>query len=404
MVRLYIIVHFFEIVNNKLYFKKCLQLLVFFRFINCYENFQKIYSNSIDKFLCFSNYIFALSVNVNILEGEPATMRSVTWLQNPALGKVCRLMCVRSDGTTDYADVAVEKGFNLFSWHAKGWNILYCSLAELSHTGFGGMPILYPAPNRTRNGRYRWGGEDYAFRKKGEARTIHGLVYDEPWRIMDVRENECAVTGRIDFTPGSELFDVFPFEHTLEVTYQLDENALSMRFVVENTGARSFPFGLGIHTYFWKENGAATICVPTEERFESDDEHFPHAVVPVSGTYDLRQPVQVDALNLDDVYTNLGGKTAQLRFPSAGKRLLITGTEAFANAVVFTPKQEPYFCYENQTCMTNAFNAETVGLADRSGLLVVQPGERKAGAVRFLAQDAALSSKKQKALSAARPL
>ena len=53
----------------------------------------------------------------------------------------------------------------------------------------------------------------------------------------------------------------------------------------------------------------------------------------------------------------------------------IFGSDCFRNAVIFTPKTRPGFCFEPQTCATNYMNLHAQGLVDESGLLVLPAGK-----------------------------
>ncbi len=301
------------------------------------------------------------------------------------LGKVFKMECQKDGRIAGEALLATEKGFNLFHWRVQGFPVLYCSKKELAETGFGGMPVLYPAPNRTENGKFTFDGRTYQLKKNGSVREIHGLVYDEPWQVEDANctDSFCQITGKIEFKEGSPLFASFPFEHTLQITYRLTADSLSMSYRVESRSDRPFPFGLGVHTFFTEAEPDTMLRVPAGRRFFSDSCHFPHGIGEVDGSYDLREPVRVKALDLDDVYTDLGGKTSEIIYPAHQKKLCLSGSDAFRNAVVFTPPGEPFFCYENQTCMTNALNSQKLGLCEESGLIVLEPGASCSGSLLF---------------------
>ena len=305
----------------------------------------------------------------------------------PYLGDIYQMSCLQDNELVSQASLAPDFGFNLFSWQWRGVPIFYCPEKELSQTGFGGVPVLYPAPNRTKNGKFRFEDRDYQLVKNGVVREIHGLVYDEPWQLDECCQEACSVSGYIDFKPGTQLYQTFPFAHRLRVTYTLKENSLLMRFEVESQSDKNFPLGLGIHTYFCKSDPRITISVPADQRFLSDADRFPQKVILVEGDYDLRSPVPVSRLALDDVYTGLGEKSCVIDYPSTGRRLSIYGSKVFQNAVVFTPKDAPFFCYENQTCMTNAFHGEETGLLAQSGLVILKPGETCSGEVRFCLEE-----------------
>ena len=75
-----------------------------------------------------------------------------------------------------------DAGANVYSFRFGDVELLR-SPAELKGlaTGGGGIPILYPTPNRVRGGRFTFEGRDFVFRDDGQ-NSIHGLVLRAPWR------------------------------------------------------------------------------------------------------------------------------------------------------------------------------------------------------------------------------
>ena len=102
--------------------------------------------------------------------------------------------------------------------------------------------------------------------------------------------------------------------------------------------------------------------------------------------YDLREPVPVDYLKLDHVYTQLNKTSPSIvDYKSLALQLHISATDDFTHVVIFTPRQLPTFCIEYQTCSTDAINLHHQGTALREAahLLEVQPGATFSGTLRY---------------------
>src|SRR5437660_1775094 len=80
-------------------------------------------------------------------------------------------------------------GFNAYRWQVDGQELLYRSpqfFAENRPTR-SGFPILYPFPNRIRDGIFTWDGKTYHLPITDPAKknAIHGFVFRRAWRVID---------------------------------------------------------------------------------------------------------------------------------------------------------------------------------------------------------------------------
>ena len=166
-----------------------------------------------------------------------------------------------------------------------------------------GIPILFPFPNRLRDGAFMFRGQRYVVHP-----NRHGFVRDKAWRVLDTGASDCAgawITSRVETAQyAAAILPQFPFPFRLDVTYRLREAVLSMETVVHNTGAHDMPMGFGIHPYF-RCPMQGTLCIPARQRWELEDSLPTGKCLAVDGAYDLRQPRDVTSLVLDDIYTDL---------------------------------------------------------------------------------------------------
>ena len=68
-----------------------------------------------------------------------------------------------------------------------------------------GMPILFPYPNRVRDGQYRFRGKDYRLPITLGPNAIHGFALDAPWDVVEHKATatEASVTGRYQISKHS---------------------------------------------------------------------------------------------------------------------------------------------------------------------------------------------------------
>jgi aldose 1-epimerase len=285
--------------------------------------------------------------------------------------------------------VCPEAGANLYSMILGETEILHAPADAKALRGGGtGTPILYPTPNRVRNGRFAFDGREYKFSDDGKT-TIHGLVLKAPWKAEPPKADDDGVTLRtwFDFEPGVPAYERFPLKHRLGVDYRLTARAVRITFTVDNRDDRKVPFGFALHPYFrvLGPREQTFLRVPAQSRFETTPDLLPTGTLqPLEGaSFDLRTLRPLSELALDDVYWGVKPEAAPgYEAREAGLRVDLPGSEHFTHMVVYTPKGRPFFCMENQTCSTDAHNLHEKGLKE-SHLLVVDPGQSMSGWVEY---------------------
>lgn len=295
-----------------------------------------------------------------------------------------------------------DDGMNLEAWivPSHGSNLCRLSIGGKTIIGFKpelllgdqetGTLVLYPTPNRVRNGVFRYQGRDYPQIKRGNKVVEHGLVRTEAWRYGEagVEEDSCSVRTWIEFDPSSPLFDAFPFVHRLELQFRLMRDGMQVAYTIQNQDDKEIPFGFGLHPYFMKLSGdeGTSVVLPARYVMESTPDLLPTGrLIDVDQTpYDLRREVKVGALDLDHVFTGTPhGEFASVHYSSLGLRVILQATSDFSHLVLYTPRGQPDFCLENQTCSTDAHNLYERGFQVESGLKFVPAGQSHTGYVKY---------------------
>lgn len=291
------------------------------------------------------------------------------------------------------AEVAPGLGNNCFSFRVGGRDVIEpIPFAEfLKKPTSYGNPILFPFPNRIRDGRFTFRGEQFEVNP-----PRHGFVRDKPWRVESSGASDADgawLTSSFDAEdyPG-EILAQFPFPFRLEVTYRLRDGVLQMETVARNKGDRPMPVGFGIHPYFRKP-GAGTLTVPAAKRWELSESLPTGKLLDLEASYDLRRPADVNSLTLDDIYTGVEPDDDGLA------RGVIGDTEGRTETVVeFSPREFPHVvvytppaprravCVEPNTCPTDAFNLQERGV--ESNVLALGAGESASFNIRFYTRPA----------------
>lgn len=278
------------------------------------------------------------------------------------------------------AEIAPALGNNCFAFRTRGQDVL----EPVSFTDFRqkptsyGIPVLFPFPNRIREGRFTFQGQSYTVNP-----PRHGFVRDRAWSVVAQGASAEAgawLTSRFDARAyPEEILTQFPFPFRLEITYRLRDARLEIEASAQNTGERDMPAGYGIHPYF-RRPARGTLTVPASARLELADSLPTGRLLEANGDYDLRHAADLDALKLDDIYTSIETDDAEGRarcalvdVENSLQTIIEFSREQFPYVVVYTPPSpRRAICVEPNTCPTDAFNLHARGV--ECNLLTLAPG------------------------------
>jgi aldose 1-epimerase len=312
---------------------------------------------------------------------------------------------VLEDGAGGKAEVWPALGFNCFHWSAvRGGTTLDLLYADPALFANGrptrsGIPVLFPFPNRIRDGRFTWEGQTYQLPLNDPAskNAIHGFACRRRWRVLDSDGDASSAWVTAAFRglqDAPDCRDLWPADYEIRLTIRLGPGSLRLEAEVTNPDRVPLPFGLGYHPYFrlpFVPGERAEEClveVPAREYWVLEESLPTGACEPVDAARDLNRPRRYGELKLDDVLTGLptGPATAGLceraliqGAPGATLRLLASAD--FREAVVFTPPHREAFAAEPYTCTTDAINLQQRGVD--AGLRVLAPGGTWSGVVEM---------------------
>jgi aldose 1-epimerase len=328
--------------------------------------------------------------------------------QRPAPGGLDGTVYVLHDDAGSRAEIWPAKGFNCYRWQTavagQAVEVLY---ADPEFFGAGkptrtGVPILFPFPNRIRDGSFTWEGKAYQLPLNDPSgkNAIHGFPCRKPWRVVGqgADADSAWVTGEFaGAADAPEARDLWPADYRLRITYRLRGAVLRVEAEVTNPDRVSLPFGLGYHPYFrvplvagdaptnyWVESSA-------REMWELEDGVPTGKRVPPLAAKDLTQGKRFTDLTLDDLFTDLETPAsaapgnlcwrAGLRQSEKDIEVQLLTSPSFRELVLFTPPHRQAVAIEPYTCATDAMNMQQRGID--AGLLVLQPGASWKGVVEF---------------------
>jgi aldose 1-epimerase len=293
------------------------------------------------------------------------------------------------------AELLPGLGCNCIRWQVGSRDLLYSPpLDELAERPTrGGIPILFPFPNRIRDGHFVWDGHSYQLPKNDSAKqnAIHGFSPRAPWRPIDRGTTATDAWLRAEFQISADARDcrnLWPADARLALTIRLSRSALRYEAAVENPDAKPLPFGLGYHPYF-AVTPDCRVQTPARARWELIDGLPIGRRLPLEGAFDLREPRPVGELTLDDVYTDFPDtppgadglvERGRVEYPGIGA-LRVRTSPAFRELVLFTPPHRKAVCLEPYTCPTDAIHLKE---REDVGWRVLPPGGRWEGMVEYV--------------------
>ena len=278
----------------------------------------------------------------------------------------------------------------------------------------GGNPILFPFPNRVRDGVYAFESQTYHMDKlmatgwdRGAGQAIHGLVGDKAWTVTEAFADDGAAVlhSVLQLDAFPDIVEQYPFPCLLEVRYTLRDGQLTMHITVQNTGDKTLPMGFGIHPWFptrlrpgtrlpadlakitMEQRAGSLVHVPAEAIWELKDLMPTGNVLPVEGgPYDLRAFAPLADHFFDDVFTRVrrradGWSEGGLRDPDTGLEMYLAADDKFREWVLYAPLNAPVIALEPYTCATDAVNLHSKSID--AGLIALPPGESWTGEIRF---------------------
>lgn len=215
--------------------------------------------------------------------------------------------------------------------------------------------LLFPFPNRLRDGRYRWLGKEYAFavNERLTNTAIHGFVWKEafaPTRI-ELTDEHAEIACRLNYDGNCEAY---PFPFTLEIAYSMTYRGLfGVNVWMKSHHTEYIPIGFGWHPYF--RRGDCSLKLPPCSRELLDERMLPTLKQEPYRAFEHLQPL--DQTVLDDCFRVAENLTLyDLRLK--GERHTVTlslSRTLFPFFQIFRPPHRQSIAVEPMTCLANAF-------------------------------------------------
>lgn len=292
-------------------------------------------------------------------------------------------------------------GFGLFSKHTlinaatgDAFSIVPEAGAALQSLMFGGVEVidgdqthqeadfnkwskgrlLFPFPNRLRDGAYEWAGQSYQFKLNDPdtGNALHGFGLD---RAFEVEHVECTDSSALmrcvyEYTGDNAAY---PFSFIFKVSYTWSEHAFTLELSCLNTSGEAMPWGFGWHPYFKLADKVdeMSLQLPPLEWVGIDERMIPTGKRYAYDEFESLRAIR--ATVLDNCFAVLDEAGPKLNVYLAGSRGRLrywqeVGTGKFPFIQLFTPPHRTSLAVEPMSCNIDAFH-------NGEGLLRVEAGQ-----------------------------
>jgi len=271
-------------------------------------------------------------------------------------------------------------GGNLLGLSIAGENIIdgYQTPEDLTAFKSSKSAVLFPYPNRLRDGQYQFEGQTFQFElsEPKNHNAIHGIGRQAKMEVKEATTGAdfASLTCRYESDGKSEIA-AYPFAFAFEIQFKISEpNTFEVSLGFENKSETKLPVGLGWHPYFSFGTAIdeAQLTLPPCQFIEVDERLLPTGKKYDYDYFSTAKTIGKTALDNGFLLLNNENKRAEVSLNVKDKTLRYwqeIGEGKFNFLQVYIPPHRTAIAIEPMTCNIDAFN-------NQEGLVVLNPSEK----------------------------
>ena len=251
--------------------------------------------------------------------------------------------------------IITSVGHMAYEMKVKGQNILRFTLPSIEDlkakpAGMHGIPFMGPWANRLDEQAFYANGKRYAFDMQlgnvNGAIPIHGfMTRTDQWQVIEVKQDGKAawVTSRLETHRQPLWMKQWPFAHTIDMTYRLQDGVLEVLTKVTNLAVEPMPVSIGYHPFYQLTDSPReewTVTVPARTRWLLQHQKVPTGQTESTDKFFPGFKGTLKDYNLDDVFSDLV-RDAQGRatYSVKGRKQQIDITQGpnYKSLVIYSP-------------------------------------------------------------------
>lgn len=251
----------------------------------------------------------------------------------------------------------------------------YDKVEDMCNNDWGKNIVLFPFPNRLKDGQYTFEGKSYQFpiNDNGTNNALHGFGMFTKMNVKEIKIEENFVSVTCLYNDLGQN-PAYPFPFSFEIKYTINnDNEFNVQMKVVNTGLTNLPMGFGWHPYFKFGDKIEEVQLqfPSCHKIEIDDRMIPTGERTVYDNFAKLSPIgdtvldNCFAMNSDEPKVELILSMEDTRIHYWQE----LGKGKFNYLQLFTPPYRSCIAVEPMTCNIDAFN-------NGDGLIVLTPNEK----------------------------
>ena len=239
-------------------------------------------------------------------------------------------------------ELAPQAGGSIARFRHGAADLLRPMAQEAMASGHGNEAACYPLvpfSNRIANGRLVFDGQEFKLEANwpGVRHPMHGEGWARAWDVARHDGQSADLVHEHDGRRG------WPFRYRAQLSFRLDERALTVTMAIENLENRTAPAGMGLHPFLTRDDDSE-LEFRAAAVWLGDAEVLPTERVAVPTDWDYSRSRKIGS-GLDNCFEGWDGR-AIITWPGRGLGLELQAAPPFHHAVVYTPANRPYFCVE----------------------------------------------------------
>lgn len=237
--------------------------------------------------------------------------------------------------------------------------------------------LLFPWPNRIRDGLWYFNGNEYRL-EINDTKThsaLHGLTDELSFSVISVNDSSCVLETQLPQTAG------FPFEPKIRVQFEVLDSSIKVQAVISNDTDVEIPFAIGFHPWFLAPIGSR-LRVNQSTYVINDERLIPRSTGSVKDLMDETDGgINLDSIELDTAFFGAVAPKTELLTDQL-KIQLTQSNLAFTNVYTnrWSMPGQHWLAIEAQSSGTNS-------LQSGESIEVLQPGKQLEFAYEISVQD-----------------
>lgn len=216
--------------------------------------------------------------------------------------------------------IITSVGNMAYEMTVKGHNVLRFTLPSIDDlrakpAGMHGIPFMGPWANRLDEQAFYANGKRYPFDMQlgnvNGAIPIHGfMTRTDQWQVVEAKQDgkSAWVTSRLETHKQPSWMKQWPFAHTIDMTYRLQDGVLEVLTKVTNLAAEPMPVSIGYHPYYQLTDSPReewTVSIPARTRWLLSYQKVPTGETEAADKFFPGGKGALKDYNLDDVFSDL---------------------------------------------------------------------------------------------------